>query len=195
VTPARTIGPDVPTRSGGDDAVHLGRGGPARRPVRLRGVRAVAGPARFLPFGSITLLDQDAGAPRAAVRAIGPARLRAVNQPVRALIDDQVRFGSGLDLVYSIGLYDYLSARTAAALTARLWSALAAGGLLVAGNFADGEHADRHLLESGLDWYLNYRTAADLLALVDGLPGLAAADVRTDPTGSLHLLVARRAGA
>jgi hypothetical protein len=150
---------------------------------------------RFLPFRSITLFDQDSGALQAAADAIGATHLYAHQHPVRSIIDGRVHLETGLDLVYATGLYDYLSTGTATALTERLWTALAPGGSLVVGNFADGDHADQHLLEAALDWYLRYRTPAEMLALVDGLPGLATAQVRTDPTGSLHMLVARRADA
>jgi extracellular factor (EF) 3-hydroxypalmitic acid methyl ester biosynthesis protein len=172
----------------------------------LRGGRRVASIAcgaagelaavhRFLPFESIILLDQDSGALEAAGRAIGTARVRALHHPVRGLVTNRVRLDPGLDLVYSMGLYDYLSNGTAAALTRCLWTALAPGGVLAIGNFADGDHPDQHLLESGLDWYLRYRGEAEMLALAADLPDLATAEVRTDPTGCLHLLVARRSAA
>ena len=41
---------------------------------------------------------------------------------------------------------------------------------------------------------LIYRTRAELLELVGVLRDVAEAHVRTEPTGSLHLLVARRTG-
>jgi extracellular factor (EF) 3-hydroxypalmitic acid methyl ester biosynthesis protein len=147
---------------------------------------------RFLPFESVVLLDQDAGALDAAGREVGTTRIRALNHPVRGLIDNRVRLDPGLDLVYSMGLYDYLSTGTAIALTRRLWAAVAPGGLLAIGNFADSEHPDQHLLEAGLDWYLRYRAEPEMLALVADLPDVRAAEVLTDPTGALHLLVARR---
>jgi extracellular factor (EF) 3-hydroxypalmitic acid methyl ester biosynthesis protein len=148
---------------------------------------------RFLPFDSITLLDQDSGALDAAGREVGTARIRALNHPVRSLVFNRIQLDPGLDLLYSMGLYDYLSTGTAAALTRSLWAALAPGGVLAIGNFADGDHADQHLLEVGLDWYLRYRDQAEMLALVADLPDLDTAEVRTDPTGALHLLVAHRA--
>jgi extracellular factor (EF) 3-hydroxypalmitic acid methyl ester biosynthesis protein len=154
--------------------------------------RELAAVHRFLPFDSVVLLDQDPGALDAASREVGTARIRALNHPVRGLIDNRVQLDPALDLVYSMGLYDYLSTGTAAALTRRLWAALAPGGLLAIGNFADGDHPDQHLLEAGLDWYLRYRAEPEMLALVADLPDLDAAEVRTDPSGSLHLLVARR---
>jgi hypothetical protein len=52
----------------------------------------------------------------------------------------------------------------------------------------------RHFTESALDWYLVYRNPADMVRLVEGLPGVAHADVHTEDTGCLHLLLARKAG-
>jgi hypothetical protein len=164
--------------------------------IACGGAPELAAVHRFLPFHTLTLLDQDGDALREAVGAVGPGRcasIRPLHCPVRALIDDRCRLEPGQDLVYAIGLYDYLSTATATALTERLWAALAPGGRLVIGNFADVDRSDRHLLEAALDWYLRYRTEADLLALLDGRPGLAEARVRTDPTGCLHLLIATRA--
>jgi extracellular factor (EF) 3-hydroxypalmitic acid methyl ester biosynthesis protein len=151
---------------------------------------------RRLPFQSVTLLDQDAAALAAAVLALGAVdatRIQQVCCPVREIISRRHRLDGGRDVIYSMGLYDYLPARTAVALTDRLWASVAPGGLLAIGNFAAGNHADRHLLEAALDWYLVYRTRGELLRLVQGLPDLAEAHVETDPTGCLHMLVARRA--
>jgi extracellular factor (EF) 3-hydroxypalmitic acid methyl ester biosynthesis protein len=151
---------------------------------------------RRLPFQSVTLLDQDADALAAAVLALGTVDATPIQQvccPVREIISRRHRLDSGRDVIYSMGLYDYLPARTAVALTDRLWASVAPGGLLAIGNFAAGNHADRHLLEAALDWYLVYRTRGELLRLVQGLPDLAEAHVETDPTGCLHMLVAHRA--
>jgi hypothetical protein len=53
---------------------------------------------------------------------------------------------------------------------------------------------DWPFLEAALDWWLIYQTRAELLELVGGLRDVAEAHVRTEPTGSLHLLVARKTG-
>jgi extracellular factor (EF) 3-hydroxypalmitic acid methyl ester biosynthesis protein len=79
----------------------------------------------------------------------------------------------------------------AAALTERLWHALAPGGLLIVGNF-NGHNPIRHVIESLMDWYLIYRDPHELLALVDRLPSVATSEVLTDDTGCLHLLSARK---
>jgi extracellular factor (EF) 3-hydroxypalmitic acid methyl ester biosynthesis protein len=145
---------------------------------------------RLLPYASITLLDQDADALGAAGAALGEGAARRLHARVRDVVEGRCALPRGQDVVYAIGLYDYLSTETAAALTGRLWDALAPGGTLVIGNYAAGDQPDRHLLETVLDWYLHYRTPAELYGLVAGLPGADAVRVHTDPTGSVHLLVA-----
>jgi extracellular factor (EF) 3-hydroxypalmitic acid methyl ester biosynthesis protein len=65
------------------------------------------------------------------------------------------------DLIYSAGLYDYLDAPTAAALTARLFDGLNPGGRLVLTNFLQGT-PDLGWMESLMDWYLIYRTQAEV---------------------------------
>jgi hypothetical protein len=158
--------------------------------------------ARELAFDSVTLLDQDQGALDTAVAhftregppATRPESLRPWCGSVLGLLRNRSELARGSqDFIYSIGLYDYLTERFAKTLTARLWEGLAPGGLLVLGNF-NGNNPMHHFTESALDWYLIYRDSPDLLRLVDGLPGVTQAEVRTEDTGCLHLLLARKAG-
>lgn len=158
--------------------------------------------ARSVKFDSLVLMDQDQGAVDAAVAAMGrsalPATSIAALHPWCGSVLGLLRTKSRLvprsqDIIYSIGLYDYLSDRLAVGLTARLWEALGPGGLLAVGNF-NGHHPMRHLIEAAMDWYLIYRDGSDMEALARGLPGLASLEVYTEPTGCLHLLLARKTG-
>jgi hypothetical protein len=159
--------------------------------------------AREISFETVTLLDQDQGALDSAlahftrVGALPATRHEALRLwcgSVLELLRNRSELpGGSQDFIYSIGLYDYLTERFARRLTEKLWSGLAPGGQLVLGNF-NGHHPMHHFTESALDWYLIYRDPEDLLRLVDGLPGVARAEVRTEDTGCLHLLVARKAG-
>lgn len=159
--------------------------------------------AREISFENVTLLDQDQGALDAAlahftrVGALPATRHEALRLWCGSVLE-LLRNRSELphasqDFIYSIGLYDYLTERFARRLTTKLWDGLAPGGLLVLGNF-NGHHPMHHFTESALDWYLIYRDPEDLLRLVDGLPGVERAEVRTEDSGCLHLLVARKAG-
>jgi len=158
--------------------------------------------ARELSFDTVTLLDQDQGALDTAVahftREGPPATRTEALRPwcgsVLGLLRNRSELSPGSqDFIYSIGLYDYLTERFARTLTAKLWEGLTPGGLLVLGNF-NANNPMHHFTESALDWYLIYRDPPDLLRLVDGLPGVAQAEVRTEDTGCLHLLLARKAG-
>ncbi|WP_240806570.1 class I SAM-dependent methyltransferase family protein [Polyangium spumosum] len=150
------------------------------------------------PFRGITLLDQDQGALFAAVSALGPwvdpGCVRTWSGTVLSLVRARTSLVPGdQDFVYSIGLYDYLSQRFATALTARLWLHVAPGGLLVIGNF-NGHNPMRRFIEAAMDWYLVYRDPPELLGLCAGLHDVKGAEVWTDPTGCLHLLVVRKRG-
>jgi hypothetical protein len=159
--------------------------------------------AREISFDSVTLMDQDKGALETAlghftrVGAMPATRHEALRLWCGSVLE-LLRNRSELtrasqDFIYSIGLYDYLTERFARTLTTKLWDGLAPGGLLTLGNF-NARHPMHHFTESALDWYLIYREPEDLLRLVAGLPGLAHAEVRTEDTGTLHLLLARKAG-
>ncbi|WP_272143591.1 class I SAM-dependent methyltransferase [Stigmatella ashevillensis] len=163
----------------------------------------LAAVAREVSFDSVTLMDQDQGALDSAlahfhrVGALPATRLEALRLwcgSVLALLRNRSELErDSQDFLYSIGLYDYLTERFARSLTTRLWAGVAPGGLLVLGNF-NADNPMLHFTESALDWYLVYRSPTDMLRLVEGLPGVAHAEVRTEDTGCLHLLLARKAG-
>jgi extracellular factor (EF) 3-hydroxypalmitic acid methyl ester biosynthesis protein len=152
-----------------------------------------------LDFESIDLLDQDAEAIQAATRGLLEAagsqrspRVRVWPQAIRALFrPNPAPLRDPHDVIYSMGLYDYLQAPTARRLTEHLWSGLKPGGLLAIGNFND-ENPMHHFIEVALDWHLVYRNPHDLLALTQPLEDVQEAQVLTDPHGCLHLLVARK---
>ena len=77
---------------------------------------------------------------------------------------------SAFDLVYSMGLFDYLTDTTATAVLSWLYARLARGGELVVGNF-HARNSSRVFMEYWADWTLWYRTEGELLRLADALPG------------------------
>ncbi|MFL5345538.1 MAG: class I SAM-dependent methyltransferase [Hyalangium sp.] len=159
--------------------------------------------AREIAFEGVTLMDQDKGALEAALAHFGrvgalPATrhdaLRLWSGSVLELLRNRSELKrASQDFIYSIGLYDYLTERFARTLTGKLWDGLAPGGLLALGNF-NARNPMHHFTESALDWYLVYREPEDMLRLVAGLPELVEAQVLTEDTGCLHLLLARKAG-
>ena len=70
----------------------------------------------------------------------------------RLLLLDSNRY----DLVYSLGLYDYLSADIAAVLTHRLLDCLAQGGTMILANFTPYP-ASFGYMESAMGWSLTFR--------------------------------------
>jgi hypothetical protein len=131
-------------------------------------------------------LDQDEQSLGVVARA--HPGVRTVCARVSALVTGALSF-TQLDLVYSTGLYDYLSARAAARLTARLFSFLRPGGRLVVANLRPGL-PETPYMEMFMDWRLIYRDDADLLALADSVPAgeLAGARVFDEPQGRVAFL-------
>ncbi len=96
--------------------------------------------------------------------------------------------GGDFDLVYSLGLYDYLPDPIAARLTAALFKRLVPGGKLVVANFMP------HLpgigyMETYMDWMLIYRTCDQLASLVEGIDSQnALVQTSVDMTGNIAYL-------
>jgi hypothetical protein len=72
------------------------------------------------------------------------------------------------DLIYSAGLYDYLSKRFAQRLTAALYEMLAPGGTLMLINIA-ADYPEIGYVESYMNWAMLGRTSEETFALADGL--------------------------
>ncbi len=97
------------------------------------------------------------------------------------------------DLIYSVGLVDYLSARRARSFVTDLYDQLAPGGLLIIGNMRDTPHGNLWPLEFISDWSLIYRNAEEMRDMA-GAIGPAPLELRTDPTGRIYLLRIRKPG-
>lgn len=78
------------------------------------------------------------------------------------------------DFLVCSGLFDYLPDESAAKLLAWMWQRMAPGGRLLVGNFAP-HNPSRAYMEWIGNWYLIYRTAAEMAALTEaaGIPGVA----------------------
>ncbi len=73
---------------------------------------------------------------------------------------DQQRY----DLIYSAGLFDYLSEPVAFRAAERLYEALKPGGQLIIGNF-NTKNPNSMVMEYALDWHLIYRSIDELYRL------------------------------
>src|SRR5439155_21939800 len=100
--------------------------------------------------------------------------VRAVPGSVRQILARKADLGQ-YDLVYAAGLFDYLAAPVAAALTRRMFDMVRPGGLMLIPNFLTGTR-DRGYMESFMDWHLIYRDEAEMRSLASALPQNAVAD-------------------
>lgn len=152
-----------------------------RRPVRVLAV--ACGPAQDLlelfsemkelpaPV-EIVLFDQDKGALAYAYRRLKPVidplhgqvSIIYLHDSIKRLLRDATLFApfGTFDLIYSVGLFDYLRQPTAVGLARNLVARLAPGGRALIANMVP-ESPSRWYLEYHLDWFLNYRSRAQLL--------------------------------
>ncbi len=135
----------------------------------------------------LILLDQDEGALDRAHRRLArllveqhkdqlPVTLQCLHFSVRQLLKPEtaeeklVRYVmlQNLDLVYSAGLYDYLTDPVASRLTEVLYSRLRPGGRLLLGNLVETPDTT-WIMEYVLGWHLVYRSEPSFLRLANGL--------------------------
>ncbi len=173
--------------------------GPA---FELKDILVSAKIARRLHF---TLFDQDQYALLEAARVVAQleqslgTKISAeyLRESVRAMLFTkqlQERWGR-YQLIYSMGLFDYLSPPIAAAVLARLYELLLPGGQMVIGNFHPS-NSSRTFMDFWLDWVLIYRSEKELRDLARELPG-ARVSVTSDSTGIqlfLHVGKGRSSG-
>lgn len=186
----RERGQDGPAR-----ILSLGSG-PAREiELFLESPQGRAGKAEF------TLVDQEPQALAHAYDRIYPALLKlggaARLHPLNISFTDILRANGGLhqvppqDLIYSLGLLDYLSDRRARMLVARLYEALAPGGMLIIGNMNETPLSTLWPMEFIVDWTLEYRNDTEMRAWAEGL-GAAEFWTETEKTGRVRLLFVRK---
>ena len=118
-----------------------------------------------------------------------------IKESVRTLLvsrELKARWGR-FDFIYSMGLFDYLTAPVATAVIRKLYQLLKPDGEMVIGNFASG-NPTRYFMEYWHDWKLIYRSEEDFIKLASELPG-AEIGVTTDDTGIQMLMrIVKRGG-
>ncbi len=95
------------------------------------------------------------------------------------------------DLIYSAGLFDYLSDEICRWLISRLYRMLAPGGLLLVTN-VEPTNPIRHVMEHLYEWHLIYRNGKQLAALASFLPMEAPRAVSAELTGGNVFLEIRK---
>ena len=156
------------------------------RSAPLRVLAIAAGPAQELcelltetprlpvPI-EVVMFDQDKGALAYAYRRIQPltenragpnVRIVYLHESIKRLLKDRTLFDEfgTFDAIYSAGLFDYLRVPTAVQLARDFYSRLAPGGQLLVSNMVP-ENPSRWYMEHHLDWFLLYRTRAEMLEI------------------------------
>lgn len=169
--------------------------GPAREVIDY--LKAPALPRKL----EVTLIDQDHSALSQAYERSLPEVMRHKAQAtvscLHASFSQLLAAGELVgnlptqDMIYSVGLIDYLTSRRAKALIKSLYQHLAPGGRLVVGNMKSGLKSTLWPLEFITDWSLNYRDEADMLELGAELAG-ATLSVEQNSTGNVCVLTARK---
>jgi hypothetical protein len=169
--------------------------GPAREVSNYLQVDEIPGPVSF------TLIDQEHEALEQAYREIYPqttrhegrATVQCLNMSFVDLAKKNRIFpGVGpQDLIYSMGIVDYLTDHRARGLVASLYDRLAPGGRLVIGNLRKSSFSSLWPMEFICDWSVNYRDEPAMWAMVEGLP-VDSLKLEMDPTGRVYMLSLRK---
>ncbi len=148
----------------------------------------------------VALVDQEERSIAYCERTLAPlvrstgVRIQFVRESVRRLLTTR-RLGEALgerELIYSAGLFDYLSDRTFGALLTSLYGALAENGKVLIGNVA-AHNPSRWMMEYYCDWFLIHRTPDQLRAYADALsPAASSIEVDAEPTGVNLFLIVKR---
>ncbi|MFN4281934.1 MAG: hypothetical protein ACK4NA_04745 [Alphaproteobacteria bacterium] len=150
--------------------------GPAREVVDYLGVADL--PRRV----DFTLIDQDHEALTSAYERTYPAVVRHGGRAsVSCLNASFVQLLRGelfeklppQDLIYTVGLIDYLAPKRVKSLVGTLYNSLAVGGTLIVGNMHRCAGSNLWPMEFLTDWNIIYRDAAEMAAFAVGLPGAA----------------------
>jgi len=148
---------------------------------------------------NFTLIDQDHEALSCAYensfrevsRLKGQAKVNCLNASFMEFLSAGKLFSKlgKHDMIYTVGLVDYLSAHRAKRFMTDLYANLNPGGTVIIGNMRESEGSLEWVLDYVTDWKLEYRTEAEMLAMADNIEDAAKKEVLTDTTGHCYLLV------
>jgi len=147
----------------------------------------------------VTLIDQDDRALDAAMQECEERLAGAGVKPVFLNISmTQIASGAEVfadlppqDMIYSLGILDYIVEKRAKALLRRLYDKLIPGGKLVIANMHHGKYATFWPLEFIFDWNLIYRTEEDMRNLAEDLP-TESLETIVEPSGRVVILVLQK---
>ena len=139
-----------------------------------------AGASRALAegrLGRLLTLDHDPVSLQVIQQDLAPLGVETLCASVVDLVHGPIHVGE-FDLIYSMGLYDYLRHGIAERLTRALFDRLRPGGRLLLANFQP-EAEGAGYMEAFMDWWLIYRTSDDLMALTEKIPAASLRSART----------------
>ncbi|MFQ5632137.1 MAG: patatin-like phospholipase family protein [bacterium] len=128
-----------------------------------------------------TLLDQDRD-------ALANARK---NLPATSAIEPNFINAGVQDIIYSLGLFDYLEDKLAIRIIQMLYGFLNPGGILLIGNF-DVSNPSRALMEGLMEWHLIHRTEEDMMRLAKAATSEGRHFVMAEPEGINLILVSSK---
>jgi extracellular factor (EF) 3-hydroxypalmitic acid methyl ester biosynthesis protein len=129
---------------------------------------AISAAVRRRRFERFVALDADATSLEEIKRSYGKFGVETILARVGRLIDSRLSLGQ-FDLIYSLGLFDYLQQRLGQRIVARLFDMLRPGGRVLVANFLPSVR-DIGYMEAFMDWHLIYRTRQEMIDLIDELP-------------------------
>ncbi|RME25085.1 MAG: class I SAM-dependent methyltransferase [Deltaproteobacteria bacterium] len=159
-------------------------------------VKAPEDAARY----EFTLLDQDplaleeaeAECKRVAKKIGRPVNFRTVRQSVRTMLaSPEFKDQIGLhDMVYAMGLFDYLTGPVAPLVLQKMYELVTPGGVLLIGNYHP-RNPTRIYMEYWADWVLYYRDEQKMMDLTGSISGCET-DLRLEDAGCQLFLTVRK---
>jgi len=137
-----------------------------------------------------TLLDQDSKSleyARSHTKVEKMLKLKFINQGIGDILKNKLIFKEQ-DIIYSMGLFDYLEDNIASKLISYLYNFLKPGGVLLIGNFHPNNPL-RALMEAYLEWFLIHRSEEELLTVAQNGAPEGSHYIMAEPEGVNLILV------
>jgi hypothetical protein len=131
-------------------------------------------------------IDQDAESLETIRRSMGSIKVETIEGSVRQILAGKLRIPDA-DLVYALGLFDYLQQPVAKRFAELMLEAVRPGGVMLIPNFLPGI-GDIGWMESFMDWKLIYRRDAEMLDLLNDWALVSRAEIHRDPDHNITFL-------
>lgn len=151
---------------------------------------------------NVTLLDQEPKALEFALTSFRSASARNGSFVASALntsFTDMLSPNRGMiglpqqDVIYSLGLVDYLSLPLAVKFTKRMYEMLRPGGKVIIANINNKPTGITWQAEHITDWTLYFRSKEEMLAMAQGVPE-AKVEIAQDAINSVYFLIVSKPG-